>query len=291
MMNDDGSFLRKTYIVIVLYKQTLEGCAAYQSLCKALEGSTMPMQMMVYDNSPEASSIPSNAQEFFIIQYIHDATNSGLSRAYNAALRASDQAACDWLLLMDQDTIVTAEYITELKGLDYKDLLINVGAIVPRVLSVNQVHKISPSKPLLGGRFSQDGIASGKVLEMVSGINSGTLLNVGYFISIEGFSTRYTLDMLDHWYFRKLGRARKYVYVLQSEIYQELSVFGDFEKTVSVARYAQLLDAELEYMTEESLLSKLVFRFRLVIRLFRQFTFNNKAYRQLTFKKIFRISF
>jgi GT2 family glycosyltransferase len=290
-MRDAGrGLLGKTYIIIVLYKQSLEECTAYQSLHGALNGFN-GLPLMVYDNSPEASAVPPSSQELFETTYIHDLTNAGLSKAYNCALQAASQKGCEWLLLMDQDTIFTPEYVAELKGLDNNELLRNVGAIVPKILSVNLKQKISPSKSLLGGRFSQERIPSGRVSEPLSGINSGTLLNVKFLESINGFSTRYTLDMLDHWYFRKLGKAGKIIYVLQSVIYQELSVFGDFETTVSVARYAQLLDAELAYMNEESFVSKLVFRFRLFIRLCKQFAFKNKAYRQLTFKKMFRISF
>jgi GT2 family glycosyltransferase len=287
-MQNHAGILSKTFAVIVLYKQNLDQSVAYNSFSTILRESNLSMRIMVYDNSPQASSVPLAVQNGFDIQYIHDPMNAGLSKGYNIALKAAAVAGYEWLLLMDQDTIFTSDYVQELTGIDTK-LLKDVGAIVPRVVSRDKKRKISPSKRVIGGRFSQDNISAG-ISKGLSGINSGTLVNIGYFISYNGFNTNYTLDMLDHWYFRKLSMDRRLIYVLKSEIYQELSVFGDFETAVSLLRYRQLLNAEFEYMLEEPLLSKIVFKFRLLLRAMKQLMFKNKSHSVLTFKKLLGIS-
>ena len=59
--------------------------------------------------------------------------------------------------------------------------------------------------------------------------------------SIGFFNLEYPLDMLDHWYFREIKRNDKEIYLLNSNIKQELSIYGNFEENLSVSRYYQLL--------------------------------------------------
>ena len=64
--------------------------------------------------------------------YRHDPSNPGLAMAYQYALQ---QAGCDsisWLLLLDQDTTVTAEYLAE--AVHMAPQLRQFGAIVPKLV-------------------------------------------------------------------------------------------------------------------------------------------------------------
>ena len=66
--------------------------------------------LLLYDNSPEPQTpLPSSLP----VTYEHDASNRGLAYAYNYALKRAAELQIEWLLLLDQDTGVTREYLME----------------------------------------------------------------------------------------------------------------------------------------------------------------------------------
>ena len=69
--------------VLTLHEMNLEECPAYKTLSKAMVGTQQKGRLFVYDNSLESQTMPVNS--FWMIDYIHDATNPGVSRAYNHA--------------------------------------------------------------------------------------------------------------------------------------------------------------------------------------------------------------
>jgi len=42
------------------------------------------------------------------VAYVHDSTNGGLVPGYNQGIRLAKDNGADWLLLLDQDTVLTA---------------------------------------------------------------------------------------------------------------------------------------------------------------------------------------
>jgi GT2 family glycosyltransferase len=245
------------FLVVVLYKTSLENSKTIDSLESITEEK---VNLFVFDNSPIRQYESDNFDfKTFNIFYYHDATNPGLSVAYNAALNSATNTSYSWLLLLDQDTTLTLQYWHELKELDFQKLTTSVVAVIPTVTSLDGKSIIAPSKMFLGGICRPIKLSDGVVNTPISGINSGTLLNVSYMNSINGFSKKYTLDMLDHWYFRKIFKDGKSIYLMRSTICQDLSVFGNFEENVSVNRYKQMLRAEVVFINEDGLLSLLGF--------------------------------
>ncbi|WP_432222940.1 hypothetical protein ACRASX_07475 [Flavobacterium sp. TMP13] len=279
-MNDKG-----IYIVIVLYKTKLEESKTIISLQECLVGN---ISILVFDNSPK-SQYESNNFVFnkFNILYHHDSTNPGLSGAYNYALFLAKNTKSRWLMLLDQDTIITKDYINEIENLNFNEISNRVVAIIPTVVSLSHNKIIAPVKVLIGGIFRPVTLSSGEVKDKISGINSGTLLRTSYLDSIGGFSKNYTLDMLDHWYFRKIFKDKKSIYLLRSNILQNLSIDSGFEENVSFNRYKQMLKAEKLFVQEDGLLSRFVYKARLIFRLLKQITYRNKDYFKLTLKHVF----
>lgn len=276
------------FTVIVLYKTKLEECKTMISLQNALERKT---SLLVFDNSPIRQYEEDNFElNNFIIQYHHEPSNPGLSAAYNYSLSlAKKKTNYKWLLLLDQDTILSSEYINEIIVFNFNKITSNVVAIIPRVVSTLNHKIIAPVKALIGGIFRPVIIDSGEVKNKISGINSGTLLKISYLDTINGFSKDYTLDMLDHWYFRKIYEDNKSVYLLKSTIHQNLSVFSSFEENVSFWRYKQMIEAELKFVREDGFLSVVVYKLRLIARISKQVKYKNKEYLRLTVNQIFRI--
>ncbi|MDA6068802.1 glycosyltransferase [Flavobacterium sp. AC] len=277
--------LDKLFIVLVLYKTSLEESKTIRSLCEVLD---YPIDLLVYDNSPTRQYQEEYFQyDKFKVHYRHDKLNLGLSTAYNFALEFAMLANKPWLLLLDQDTTFTREYILQLSGLEIEKLSENVVAIIPKVISLEHNQMISPSKMLIGGICRPINVSAGILDKPISGINSGSILSVSYLKSMEGFDLKYSLDMLDHWYFRKIYRDAKNVTLLNSTIYQDLSILGDFEANVSFERYKQMLTAEMHFISEDGFLSKFVFKVRLLVRVIKQMRYKDSRYYKVTIKQIF----
>ena len=97
-------------IILVVYKRRLEECEAFQSILK-MHKSGQLLNLFVYDNSPEPQRI-FNYQGLSII-YKHDSQNSGLSKAYNIGAVQAKNDKLDWILLLDQDTILPANILSK----------------------------------------------------------------------------------------------------------------------------------------------------------------------------------
>ena len=276
------------FIIIVLYKTRLEDSITIQSLNESLDES---ITLMVFDNSPEKQYHLSYFKyNKFDIHYFNDCSNPGLSFAYNLALSNAIDKNYKWLLLLDQDTTITTEYIKELMSLDVERIPEKVVSIMPHVVSTLNHKLIAPVRMFKGGICRPVVLESGVSQKSISGINSGTLLSVSFMSAINGFSSSYSLDMLDHWYFREIKRNDKEIYLLNSNIKQELSIYGNFEENLSVSRYYQLLNAENHFLKEDGIISFILFKARLVYRFFKQLSYKNNKYSRITLSTIFHFS-
>jgi glycosyltransferase involved in cell wall biosynthesis len=279
---------KEIYIVIVLYKTNLKDSKTIETL-KNIPADNI--NLMVFDNSPvKQHDLPNFKYDKFNIHYFSDCSNPGLSHAYNLALSNASNKNYRWLLLLDQDTTITVEYINEIISLETDKISKNIVSIMPKVISSLNHKLIAPAKMSMGGICRPVLLKSGVVYKGISGINSGTLLSVSFMKTINGFSSSYSLDMLDHWYFREIKRNDKEIYLLHSNIKQELSIFGNFEENLSISRYCQLLNAENQFVKEDGFTSLLLFKIRLFIRVLKQLSYKNNKYSTITFNGIFNIN-
>ena len=277
--------LNKILFIIVLYKNSLEESKTIATLNNYLSVS---VDVLVFDNSPKKQY---NESSFiygkFKVEYHHDSSNPGLNFAYNYALNQANENNYQWLLLLDQDTIFTKEYIDTIYNLDFKNLSVDTVSLIPKVKNFTDNKLISPSKMYLGGICKPTEIKSDVINTPVSGINSGTILRTSYIVEIGGFSNDYSLDMLDHWYFRRIFKDYKNIFLMNCTIFQDLSIFGIFEENVSLSRYKQMLLAEIHFVKNDGIFSIIVFKIRLLCRVFKQYKYNNKRYYKLSLKHLF----
>jgi GT2 family glycosyltransferase len=240
--------------VLVLYGQSPGQSAALSSLLEAAAGrpeAAQRISLIIYDNSAEPHAL--SASMPFEAQYIHDAENAGLARAYNAALACARARGSTWLLLLDQDTLLSAEYLAEL--LDASDALASVGevgAIVPKLWAGTRLY--SPDAPFLfqiRQQFSDDNFAvdqnvTGMVARPLTAYNSGAALRVSMLEEIGGFPEDFWLDYLDHAVFQQLQLQGYRLWVMRTVLQQNLSHMD--LGSVSMPRHWSVLAAQTRFV-------------------------------------------
>jgi GT2 family glycosyltransferase len=222
--------LKTVLAVVVLYRQTMAESPSCRVLleCMAADGPLRDsVELLVTDNSPEAQPLPAD----FPGRYVHDGENPGLAKRYNLGLRMAAEQGLGWLLLLDQDTSLTREYLDEM--LQRSVELANeeqVAAVAPKLVSggVLQSPHRPPFQPVRSGvDVASKGILPGRLCVY----NSGALLRVSALLAIEGFPEAYGLDYLDHAVFAQLQARGGRVYVMDAQLEHEMSIYRSDHET------------------------------------------------------------
>jgi GT2 family glycosyltransferase len=273
-------------IVIVIYNNKIEDSVTYKSLTTALDNNLcFNITLIIYDNSPIAQIISDDENTRYEMTYIHDSANPGLSKAYNKGLEIAKNKNIRWLLLLDQDTVLPENYLDAFLKVDFKNLPADVVCLVPKVLAVGREKIIAPIRIYYGALFvSFKKIKPGILSSKITGINSGTFLSVNFIDELGGFDNRFPLDMLDHWYFSEIAKAKKRVFLLDAIIYHNLSV-NRFESEVSLLRYTGILRSE-KLFSKKNIFTYLIFKLRLVKRLLQQASYREKGFFYITLRNL-----
>jgi GT2 family glycosyltransferase len=234
--------------VAALYKQSpseSRALSSYISIMQANEKLASQFSLVVYDNSPEVQQ----ARGDFAFEYVHDPSNGGLVAAYEYALARAEKRGCEWLLLLDQDTILTPEFFFELtacmSSLRVED---NVAAIVPKLMAQGIVQ--SPEEHFIDyirHQFTRSIDTSSREVvgvqhDRINAYNSGSTLRVLVLRSLGGFPKEFWLDYLDHAIFHALFSAGYHVYVLRAVLKHDLG--GGELNTLPIWRFRNMLKAQ-----------------------------------------------
>lgn len=277
-----NSFNDTITIVIVLYKKELTDCLTYQTLINSTKNCKTDYRLILYNNSSDIN-VPFSKE----YEAVNSEDNGKLFKAYNYALNYSIQTNCKWLLLLDQDTEITAEYIEKLDSFLNSNNDTNIAAAVPILKEGNKI--LSPKRTSSLGWWEYNIKHSGYQQEKTSAFNSLTLINTNVIQSIGGFSSEYPLDMLDHWYYHQISLLGKHVYVLDTIINHKLSLLN-YEENISLNRHVDFLEAERKFVLNElGTLHYITYKIRLSLRLVKQFfLYKNKDYCRITLKSLFK---
>jgi GT2 family glycosyltransferase len=270
-------------IVVVFYQQAIEESKTFQTLKQSLFpiGSQLT-ELVLYDNSPEEQEFPAHKYEGIPITYFHDSRNLGIATAYNYALAAARKNGSEWLLLLDHDTELTAEYMQQVMNLEEKNG--HISAVVPKINSESQLispvysHSLRP----LQGEKPVPGIQDKPVMA----INSGALIRVDFLNEIGGFNEDFPLDYLDHWLFHEVYAKGYKVRLLDVILEHELSVM-DYSR-VSLARYQSILESEIKFFKNYQQDLYKSYRMQMAKRFLKQvLTVKNKKIALYTLRRLF----
>jgi GT2 family glycosyltransferase len=238
----------RTLAVVVLYRTPFAQSKTIAGLAQALGEHpvlTQQLEVLVWDNSPEPREergLP------FAYTYRHSAVNEGVSGAYNAAMGVAEQHRCDWLLLLDDDTSVTGEFLRGLlhhaAGIDSEE---RVAAVVPFLYA--GTFCMSPRL----WRFARHvplprPAAAYTEKRAIFAANSGTLMRVRSLEAIRGYSARFWLDYSDIDVFHRLHQQRFSVRIAGDLRLEHEMAMLDYDRRMTPARFATFLAAEGDFM-------------------------------------------
>jgi GT2 family glycosyltransferase len=220
--------------------------------------------LVIYDNSPQ----PQNPEitDKIPVLYRHDPTNPGLASAYNFALAHAEKERHEWLLLLDQDTLLTQEFIVEL--IECMNSLRNqekVASITPKLLVRGKIY--SPTAHFIDQLRHQYRRSNRAVTREIVGVqpgrmgayNSGATLRVWALRSIGGFPKDYWLDYLDHAVFHALSVHGYLIYVMRVEIEHDASQAAVTD--VPAERQRNLISAQTRFVRQTgNFIDRLLYR-------------------------------
>ncbi len=276
--------------VVVLYKRLPEQSQTIDSLGKVFAGNPGlldSIRLILFDNSPQALD---QVNLSFPCDYHHAARNVGTSGAYNYAMEFAEAEHFPWLLLLDQDTTISAEFLPRM--LEYSDQLrdqTDIGSVVPLIYSHGSV--ISPRKH---GRFNQISLIpptfSGIYRQKAFAVNSATLMRVSALREIGGYSDDFWLDLSDVYVFQAMYRKGRYLYIAGDLSLQHSITSMDFDNDMAPERYRNFLAAESAYVDLYSSAPERAFHLvRLLARTLRQRRrHRNRVFSDMTFEYLYR---
>lgn len=206
--------------VIVIYNSFISASesAAYNYLLKEYEKGAVD-NIFIYDNSTEPRFLEQNRLTKFI--YASCNGNKGLSYAYNRAAEYARDNGYDWLLLLDQDTIIPENLLSAYRKSVKENPDINL--FMPKVVTTSGT-PLSPALmrhyiPVKGFEIP-DGIINPSGYSI---INSGLLVNVDAFFLTGGYNEDVIVDFSDFQFIERFSSVFDKACVVDATCLQSFS--------------------------------------------------------------------
>lgn len=185
---DQRDFLSELLVVIVLYRKKPEESMALSSLELVLRNCASAPAILIYDNSPLPARYLGDH-----LTYRHDPLNRGTSYAYNQAALHAREESKTWMLLLDQDTQIDTNFLSnlvEIAGTDSDSVV-----FVPRIYDSKGL--LSPFRFARGRGKRIHACPDVLPLNRYRFVNSGLLIRVTAFEAAGGYDERVPLDFSD----------------------------------------------------------------------------------------------
>jgi hypothetical protein len=244
------SFLHQRLVALASYSGATESCGFFLD------------HVLIYDNSPQARTAPTETPGCV---YIHDAGNGGTAAAYARACTFAREAGIDWLLLLDQDTLLPFGFL-EAASAALMNSPHQPYALVPWVFHGTCV--VSPARVTSIGTIAPlQYEAPPPVARDLTAIASGSLLYVPKLASLMPLPNGLWLDYVDHWIFAQLRIRRLLVVVFDASLQHNLSVFS--LESLNLSRLNSILSGEAAFLATLGIKARLVYPFRIAARVMR----------------------
>jgi GT2 family glycosyltransferase len=274
------------FAVVVLYKTAPHDSISVTSLQKAIDqlpAASGKVEVLLYNNTPGPSQVdPSSLPAH--VRYESSGKNLGLAAAYNRALELAEGGGSQWLLTLDQDTVLPVEFLERLfVHIERLGRAESIAAVLPHVVA--QGTKLSPTRYVLGAvRRPYPGDFNGIAGPHTFAFNSGATLRIAALREIGGYDPRFWLDYSDFSLFRHLEKRGKRFFIGGDiEVEHGFSMFDRVPK-ITPERYSNIVSAGSAFWDMEmNTLAGLDHTARLAFRYFKHLgRRGNPAFRKTT---------
>jgi GT2 family glycosyltransferase len=278
----------RIFAVIVLYKMLPRDSPTLRTLLEASQGvAQLDLRILLWDNTP-GDTDPGPLPEGIL--HVRAPDNPCLAKAYNYARSLAAEHRYTWLLTLDQDSVLPANFlsrISEIASAISSDL--DIAAIVPQVTGDGRL--LSPFHLVLSGlpRWFPRGFI-GIPDTAIFAVNSASMLRIDALQEIGGYDPLFPLDASDLNLFYRFSRAHRRVYVAGDvQVHHDFSLFKQ-DQRMSASRYQAMLVDECAfwdlYMAPLARAERLL---RLTARLIRDaLRGKNAKFRQVTISELRR---
>jgi GT2 family glycosyltransferase len=243
---ESSTHCARIFAVVVLYKQRPSASVTVRTLARALEVADADCSVLIYDNSADSGAGNNTEPLPAGFAYQAAATNRGLLGAYEAALDRMRGRGCDWLLTLDQDTALPADFFSAIEpGLRAAEEDPRIGAIVPHLAEGARL--LSPAYVGLSRTKPMPASFAGVPAREARAFNSAALLRAAALEEIGGFDPYFWLDHLDSWLHHQLYVRGWRMYVLDSVHLEHHFSLLNYRDRVSLAHLRNFLAAESAY--------------------------------------------
>lgn len=282
--NLEGASFRAMQIlaVVVRYNTPLEESETFRGLSAALTASSdlaQAYKLLIWDNSAQALSHLDSPIPF---EYRHSERNLGVSGAYNSAMHYAITHGHTWMLLLDQDTTVTGDFLrTMLRHSRELEARAEIAAITPTVQVGNFI--VSPRQQLFNRNRPYPQNESGKASGEAFAINSGCVMRTAALQECGGFSLEFWLDYSDMYVFHQFFLHGKQVWrAADAELEHDMSIM-DYDRLMTPQRYRNFSHAESAFNDlYKSWFENAVQNLRLLVRAIKQ----RRKYKNPEFSRI-----
>lgn len=254
--------------VVVVYERDLDAVEAWPVLRTEVEAGAGARSwlehVLIYDNSTDARARPPAGM--VRCSYVHDSRNGGTAAAYLCAADLAESLRCDWLLLLDHDTRMTAHYLAQARLAITAHSADATVALLPWVFDGEKV--VSPARvtwagtirPLLRNRPT-------KRDWRLTGIASGLVVRTRAMRFLRPILRESWLDFVDHRMFATLRKNGFAIAAFDAELEHDLSVFRPAE--LSDKRLRSILRGEALFVRDLPLPARMLYPVRLLARALR----------------------
>jgi hypothetical protein len=257
----------KLMAVLVVYERDLAQVAPWPRLQSWLASSPEANSgayldyILIYDNSRVPRARPPD--DLMRCRYVHNPANGGTAAAYEHAVALAGVQGAQWLLLLDHDTSLPADFLqgVALHGPSA------AAAVVPWV-TIPQRGIVSPMRVTRAGSFRA--LQPGKMPpagEHLTAVASGSVLHVPTIKQLLPLPSGLWLDYVDHWIFTQLHRNGLTVAISNQRLQHEMAWAS--LKSLSAARLESMLAGERIFNRRLGRLARLVYPVRLLSRILR----------------------
>lgn len=207
------------YALIVIYNKACSNSSSIKDIRNYAPNCTL----IIYDNSTKDFNNKSFCKKNGYI-YFTQHKNVGISKAYNFVLDHVSFNKHDYLIMLDDDTHLTQQYINEAK----KKVRLNKYDVILPIVKANK-KIISPYNYFMKCRSKIVDNPDDLILSKVSGINSGMIIHTRLFKNVR-YNEKLFLDYVDYDFMRRVHVAKGNINIMDSEINQEFQYFN-YDKT------------------------------------------------------------